>query len=400
MLARLLARHRTLVVLCLSALCWGFSFGAGAPLASLWLEGAGCTAALIGLNTGVYYLGIAVAAPVVPWLMRRLGRACLVSGMIATGLTVLLFPFGGGLGGWFTLRVLNGLAGALSLIPIETLVNRNAAPEQRSRDFGCYAFMMAVGIALGTLIGVQLYPYLPRLAFALGGLSAMLGGIVIVGWLTWPDLPAAERHERVPLGFGRNLLCFGSAWSQGFLEGGMVGLMPVYLLAIGLTESGVGWLISGIMISVIVSQVPLAWLADRLGRRAVLLGCYAATTGALAALVFGLNLIPLALCLFVTGACSSAFYPLGLALLGERLPAVGLSRASAWFLGINCLGSLIGPVVAGAAMDHLGKHALFAAGEAAVVAVLLSLLIRRLIHARRDTHQLPAPRAVAEQVAA
>jgi MFS family permease len=79
----------------------------------------------------------------------------------------------------------------------------------------------------------------------------------------------------------------------------------------------------------------------------------------------------LAFWLFAVGACSGASYPLGLALLGERMPAPALGRASAWFLAINCVGSQMGPIVAGAAMDRFGKSALFPVGGLAVSLVLV-----------------------------
>jgi MFS family permease len=232
---------------------------------------------------------------------------------------------------------------------------------------------MALGIGLGTIVGVPLYPFAPRLAFLLGGGSAFLAAVLVLGWLQWPEIGQEPRYERAPLEFGRNILSFGSAWSQGFLEGGMVALMPIYLLAIGLSESGAGGLMGSIMIGVILFQVPVAWLADRLGRSAVLLGCYAVTATALALLYWGVSLPAMTVCLFLAGACSGAFYPLGLAILGERLPAAALPRASAWFLGINCLGSLIGPSVTGRVMDVFGRHAMFAAGEAAILAIVLGV---------------------------
>jgi MFS family permease len=363
---------RMLLTLCLASMFWGFSFGLGAPLASLWLQKAGQSATVIGLNTGVYYLGIGLTAGLVPWLMRRWGRCCLVAGMLISGVTVAWFPWGGGLLAWFLLRVLNGLGGAMSLVPIETLINRNAPPDVRARNFGCYAFSMALGIALGTIVGVPMYPVAPRLAFLLGGGAALVAAAIVMAGLEWPSIAEEPRQERSPLGFGRNLLSFGSAWSQGYLEGGMVALMPVYLLAVGLSETGAGWLMGGIMIGVIVSQVPVAWLADRLGRTVVLLGCYLVTTGALVLLYSGVNLKGMAVCLFLAGACSGAFYPLGLAILGERVAVAGLARASAWYLAINCFGSLIGPIVTGAAMDQFGKQAMFAAGAGAVLLVLAS----------------------------
>jgi len=72
----------------------------------------------------------------------------------------------------------------------------------------------------------------------------------------------------------------------------------------------------------------------------------------------------------VVGACCGALYPLGLALLGERVPASGLARANAWYLACNCAGSLTGPIVIGLAIDRYGLAAQFAVGAAAVLGVL------------------------------
>src|SRR5262249_22059400 len=136
---------------------------------------------------------------------------------------------------------------------------------------------------------------------------------------------------------------FGSAWAQGFLEGGMVGLLPGFLESVGLSKEAAGCLMSGIMVGVILCQVPVAWLADRLGRTAVLFGCYGVTAVGLAVAPFCQGTPALTFWLFCIGACSGAFYPLGLALVGERTPLAGVARASAWYLAINCVGSLIGP---------------------------------------------------------
>ena len=358
---------RMLLVLCPASLCWAFGFGVGAPLASLWLRDAGCSGTVIGLNTGVYYLGTALAASFIPGMIRRWGRSCLVAGMVASALTVAIFPWGDSLGWWFILRLLNGMAGAMSLIPMETLINRNAPPQRRARDFGYYAFTMALGIALGNLFGVPLYAEAPRMAFVLGGCVSLVASGIVLGWLAWPCVDDEKRDTSAPLALGRHFLSFGSGWSQGFLEGAMVALLPVYLLAIGLSETGVGWLMSGMMMGVILCQVPTAWLADRLGRTTVLFGCNAVTAVALGALFSGMSVSGLAVCLFLAGGCSSALYPLGLSLLGERLKPSQLAHAGAWFLAINCFGSLVGPVLAGAAMDLWGKQAIFLTGLAAVL---------------------------------
>ena len=90
----------------------------------------------------------------------------------------------------------------------------------------------------------------------LAGCVNLIAAGIVQGWLPWPHLEAEKQEKRTPFALDRHFLSFGSAWSQGFLEGAMVALLPVYLLAIGLSETGVGSLMSGMMIGVIVCQVP------------------------------------------------------------------------------------------------------------------------------------------------
>jgi MFS family permease len=340
-------------------------------LASLWLKGEGYGYSTVGSNTGTYYLGIALAALLIPWLMRRWGSGCVVAGCLISAVTTAAFPFCGSLAGYYGIRLINGVAGAMTLIPLETYVNRNSPAQHRSRNFGFYALSIAVGWALGTVVGDQMYDDTPRLAFLVGGAAAGLAACLIWGRL--PRFFASEEiHQgHAPLQFRHNLLSFGTAWSQGVLEGGMIGFLALYLRdEIGMTLERVGWITGSIMIGVILFQVPVAWCADRLGRLRVLMGCYAVVIAGLCQLPFCGDGGWLVLWLFLVGACSGAFYPLGLAILGERIAPAGLARANAWFLGINCLGSLMGPDIMGQAMERWGKEALFFTGLAAVLLVL------------------------------
>jgi MFS family permease len=116
--------------------------------------------------------------------------------------------------------------------------------------------------------------------------------------------------------------------------------------------------------------VPLGWLADRVGKLPLLLACHAVLT-------VGLLLLPswraagaLWAAAFVLGACCGAQYPLGLALLGERVPAAALARANAWYLACNCAGSMTGPALMGLAIEHFGPGSEFPAGAAALALVV------------------------------
>jgi MFS family permease len=381
---------RALAVICLTTAGWAFTFGVATQAATLWLADAGLGDTLIGLNSGTYYLGIAVASPLVPWLMRRGGPGCAAAGMALGGAAVALFPWAGGTAGWFVLRLLQGAAGALSLIPLETCISRDARPGYRSSSFGLYGVALTLGGAVGIAAGLHLYESGSPTPFVLSGAVSLLSALAVLAGL--PGERGQGTGERArsaskgrpcwrcglsPPSPGK-FLSYGTAWGQGFLEGGLLAFLSLYLLALGLSKDAAGGMLGFAMAGVILFQVPLAWLADRLGNTRVLLGCYA---------VVGAGLVALPLCqpgawlgcwLFLVGGCCGAFYPLGLALLGERTPAGGLARAYAWYMTIECAGSVLGPVCMGKARAWTGERAMFVVGEAALLLVLLTWAAVRL----------------------
>lgn len=367
--------RRPLLMLCLASAGWAFSFGLGAPLASLWLRDTGFSARTIGLNTSLYYLGVALAAPAVPRLIRRGGRACVVGGIVTDAVVTALFPWASSLPAWCVLRLLGGMATALSIIPVETLINHNAPPRRRARDFGFYAFSVALGVALGSLIGLPLYPLAPRFAFALGGIITLAAALL--AWLGWPArVPVVEEASGGgPVSLWGNSLSYGTAWVQGFLEGGLITFLSLHLLSLGYTEAAVSFLVAALFAGVILCQIPVAWLADRCGRLRVLVGCHILLLAALLAVRGAPSTGTLSAGLFVLGTCCGALYPLGLALLGDRVAPAAMAKANACYLACNCAGSLSGPVLFGLMIDRFGQPSQFLVGSVAVVLVLGSWVL-------------------------
>ena len=379
---------RNLVLICLASAGWSFNFGVGTQVISHWLKNdQRQTDTAIGLNHSTYYFGLGLAAIAVPWLMRRRRRSCAPAGMILSGLTLALFPFGETQGAWFGLRFLNGVAAGLSLIPLETLISRGSASDVRTRNFGFYAVALTVGGAVGFWAGLDFYTHWGSMAFFLGCIPPIVGGLALAFWLTWPELEKEEAAENVPIIIHHKFLSFGTAWSQGFLEGGMVAFLSLYLVSLQLTADAAGGLMAVLMLGVILFQVPVSWLADRLGKVPVLLTCFALV-------VFGLITLPLCkpsvwlgMNLFLFGACSGALYPLGLSLLGEGMADHRLPRLYAWYMATECFGSQLGAAAMGQARDWWGQAAMFGVGLAAILGVLAAWLAVRAVHIRRTQSQ-------------
>jgi MFS family permease len=376
-----------MVLICVVSAAWAFSFGLGSQVISHWLKEQGKSDGIIGLNYSTYYLGLGLASLGVPRLMRRWGWGCAAVGLALSGLSLGLFPWCGH-AGCFLLRFVNGAASGMSLIPLETLISVISTPAQRTRNFGFYGVALTLSGAVG-MAGLQFYVPGQAGAFYLCGLFPLAGCLVMVLGLRWPG-PKHQDHGDAPsMCLDRKFLSFGTAWSQGFLEGGMLAFMSLFLMSLGLSRHAAGGLMGVTMVGVILFQVPVSWLADRLGKTPVLLGSYAVVIATLVALPWCVPSPFLVICLFVFGAFCGGLYPLGLSLLGEGVPESSLARLYAWYMAMECLGSQVGAAAMGKFRDCWGEGAMFAAGLLAIGMVLLGWLSLVLLGPRGSNQKLP-----------
>lgn len=365
-----------LLLICATCLGWAFSFGLGTQVITHWLNELDVSDTVIGVCQSFYYLGVALGSCAVPWMNRRFGPIrCAALGLVLSGVTLAVFPWTDAIWLWYSLRLLSGWAGAMTLVPLETLVSRDSPIDQKTRNFGCYGVALTVGGAIGIGIGLHLCGPGETRPFYLGAIVPIAVSVLFfAGMARYPQRRASD-ERKYPLGWRRNFLSYGTAWCQGFLEGGMLVFLSLFLVTRGFSTDEAGVFMGVTMVGVILFQIPVAWLADRLGRTPILLGCYAVVAVTLVAIPWLSNSIVLAVGLFCFGACSGAMYPLGLALLGDRMPEAGLARAYAWYLAVECVGSQLGAAAMGKARDRWGDASMFTVGLAAMLLVLTAWLV-------------------------
>jgi MFS family permease len=361
---------RGLVLICGCTAAWAFNFGLVTQLSSLWLKDLGYSETTIGLNQGLYYFGLAAVVLLVPRMMRRWSLRCTVAGLALSGISTILFGYAPSLAGCYLLRMLGGAAAAMTLIPLETYIGRDAPPEYRSRNFGCYAVALTIGGGVGIGLGPNLFQSMTVWPFWLAGLPVCVAALMFVRYRPTFSAPLEEAEPRRALPPARVFLSYGTAWSQGFLEGGLLTFLQLYLLSLGLSKESTGLMLGASMVGILLFQVPVSWLGDLVGRTAILLACYG-VVGA------GLWILPwlapgpwLVVWLFLLGGCSGSFYPLGMALLGNHDTEARVAKAYAWYMILEAVGSQMGPPIMGIARDQWGEPAMFAIGEIAVMAVL------------------------------
>jgi MFS family permease len=368
-------RVQSLSAVIATAIGVGTSVGAVVPLVSLSLERDGYSAALIGINTLMFPVGVIAFSAFVPRLVARLGMLkAMCLGLVATAALMQLFPLIHDFYAWCIIRFFIGTMGSVHWVASETWINLIATDRNRSRVMALYATVMALGFVCGPVV----------LTFT-----------GIDGWLPFAAVSAATLFGLVPLLFAqqvapniaprtsgglRHMITAAptvmlAALVAGFVDSGLFSLIPVYEVRAGFARETAALSLSVFMAGNLLLQLPLGWLADHTSRRAVLLG-----SGVV--VVLGAILYPLLLgagpwlwvMLFLWGGVSWGIYTLGLALMAERFTPANMAGANAAFVMMYEFGSITGPVSAGFAMDiwhHFGMP--LAIGLAASALVLFGL---------------------------
>jgi MFS family permease len=147
----------------------------------------------------------------------------------------------------------------------------------------------------------------------------------------------------------------------------------IYAVDHGTSEQRAFTIMTVMSLGGIALQYPLGWLADHMNRRLLFLLCLLVSVGGFLIVPFAIGADILGLVLFFfAGGIFAMLYSFGVIMLGERFTGSNLATASAVFTLMWGVGTLTGPVLAGAAMDRLGSPGLI---WTAVILLLLYLPI-------------------------
>lgn len=333
----------------------GLSLGATLPLVSLRLLEAGADTVLIGLLAALPAAGMMLSAFLVDTCCRHLTRRSIYL------LSFALCALSVGLIDWAfsslyllgLLRLGLGVGMGVAIILGESWVNELSEERNRGKVMALYAtaftgFQM-LGPAMLALFGAQ-SPWV----IALVSLGYGMALLTIV-WTVPNDYVEHGEHGARSFslaGFFRvaPALCMGVLFFS-FFDAVILSLLPVYATnhayAVGVAALMVTVILTGDMLF----QLPIGWLADRCERTTVHLVC-----GVLAMLI-GLALPwliqwPWLLwpALVLLGAVAGGVYTLALVLIGQQFKGQDLVTANASVGLLWGVGSLLGPLLSGAAM--------------------------------------------------
>lgn len=376
----------TIYALALSMAVCGLALGLSYPLFSLVLAAEGVDDFDNGLSGAMTGLGILASNFAVPALLARLGtRNTLVYGLLGTAACLAIAPYTGPSAFWLLLRFLLGCCINVAFIVTEIWLNATAAEQQRGRVVGLYAAAMAAGFALGPLLLILLGSQ---------GATPFLAGAALICLAALPILPlrAAPGGEFLRLSFSDIIYFPALAPLLVFLvlvyalfDGAALVVLPLYFLEQGFSEDQSALGLAALLAGMVILQLPIGWLLDRLPRRVVCAGCAFLSALCCAALPLVLeNFWLLNGLLLLLGGLAVGLFTGAFTLLGEHFHGAALVAGTTAMGVVYGLGNALGPFTAGAALESLGPDSLPDLLAALFLATTVIVLLRARYLARRN----------------
>ncbi len=318
----------------------------------------GFSATELAIVTSGYFVGFLSGANLTPKMIRRVGHVRVFAALgsfMSAGLIAL--PLVAEPWAWTPLRLLVGFCMSGVYVTAESWLNDASTNETRGKVLSAYMIAQTLGI-----IGAQ---GLLTLGDA-GTATLFIGASILVSISFAPILlsvtpdPAAEvtrPMNLVELFRGSPLGTIGI-----FVLGGVYatqsGMAAVYGTQIGLSANQIALFVAMLFAGALLLQYPIGWLSDRMDRRKLILG--ASALGAVSCAAGWLTdgaLWPLMAASFLAGGVTTPLYALFLAYTNDSLSTEDMPAASGGLVLTFGVGAILGPLLAGWAMQAVGPFA-------------------------------------------
>jgi len=334
------------------AAMFAMTYSLSAPLVALKLAAHGLDESWIGINAAMHAVGVLLVAPILPWLAVRFGiRRLVLTALVLAGLVLLGFAAEPPLWVWFVLRILLGISSEQLFVFSETWTSELCSETTRTRTMATYMTVMSCGLALGPML-MWWFGVHGSHAFLAGVVPLMLAGLMVASpQIVVPSAHAAQRISVFHAVRAAPVAIAATALNAAVETAGL-SFLAIYAMRLGWPEPRAANLVSIMMVGAIVLQIPIGWLGDRMDRfRLVVVLSLLAGLGALAwpfalhDLRFGYPLV------FAWGGIFVGIYTLLLSIVGSRFSGSDLVSIYA-AMGLTFGGgALLGPALAGLAMD-------------------------------------------------
>jgi DHA1 family multidrug resistance protein-like MFS transporter len=345
-------------------------YGIIAPVLPRFAQSFDVGATAAAAVVSAFALARLVFAPAGGFLTTRLGeRRVYVAGVFIVALSTGAVAFASSYPQLLVFRGLGGIGSVMFTVASATLVIRIAPPLARGKATAMMGSAMLFGGIAGPVVGTALSGLGMRAPFAIYMVALLIAASLVMVLL--PEVPKPDGTRQVqaaPMAFGEAAQdnAFRASLVTGFVSGWAnlgIRMAIVPLLAVTLAGAGdwsAGAALTAFAVGNAAALVFAGSLSDRIGRKPPIVFGLTITglATAVAGFVGGVWLF-IGLCA-IAGAGAGVFGPAQQAVVAD---VVGNERSggkvTAGFQMAADLGSILGPLAAGAMVDHGGYEVAF-----------------------------------------
>ncbi len=350
--------NRGFVVLCISAFVIAVGAGIIVPILPLYTDSLGATGIMLGLVFSSTPLTMALCSPFMGRLSDRLGKKLLITSGLAVGSFIAItFVWATNSADLITIRLLQGISNAM-VVPIVMAYMGELSPKgQEGSYMGVYSMMAFLGMAAGPLAGGVIADSwgMDSSFYAFGG---SLGIVFILTLFLLPPQKGLKEPQPISKRPLKDILAsdplkglFVFSFTLAIAQSGLMVFLPLLAKGQQLTITEIGLLASVFVLSAGILQVPFGLVADRYNKVIlVMIGTLSIAVG-LAYMTLVPGFLPLLCLAAIMGVASAVASPAANAMVVEYSREIGMGVVMGSMRSFTSLGMIIGPIVAGIAMD-------------------------------------------------
>jgi FSR family fosmidomycin resistance protein-like MFS transporter len=343
----------------------------------------------VGLVSLAYGGASSIVQPLFGWIADKRGTRLIGVALIWTASAFALI----GLAPTFTILVLLAALAGIGSGMYHPFGALNASivirdPRQRNTGMSVYVTGGTLGVALGPLLGIMLFG-------SFGSLGAALTfpfGVAIAIWLlsemrSMSSFRSAERLVRTstpsPVPILPRLAVIGVMMSRQWTMSSLQAYIPTWFHTLGYPSSFYGPLSTTVVLASAIGAIGAGSIADRFGRRVVIIASLLFTIPAL--LLFAEFQGPISfLSVALVGLSAASTGPL-MIVLAQQLMVGRAGTAAGLILGLGFIGGAVGIPIMGALADSYG---MVTAIRLQVIVVFLTIFLALLLPTEARMAQL------------
>ncbi|GAA0627553.1 MFS transporter [Thalassospira tepidiphila] len=332
----------------------------------------GFSSAELAIVTSGYFAGFLSGARITPRMIKRVGHVRVFAALGSfTSAGLIAFPLIAEPWAWTALRVILGFCMSGIYVTAESWLNDASTNETRGKVLSAYMIAQTLGI-IGAQGLLTLGDAANSALFIVASILVSISFAPIL--LSASSVPVTEAAR--PMGlkelFAGSPLSTVGIFLLGCVYATQTGMAAVYGTQIEMTTVQIATFVAMLFAGALVFQYPIGWLSDRMDRRKLIFGAAAvAMSACMLGWLSGNQLVFMMCAAFVAGGMTTPLYALFLAYTNDFLSLEEMPAASGGLVLTFGVGAILGPLIAGWSMEHLGPQSfwLVLAGTFAVIAV-------------------------------